>query len=245
MNEDVKGSIMAYLDYVRLKIKKEPDYDAHPIIKAMMMMVTTNHGEKNGKYCAVSGNGNTEKGIEPTELYSVVMEKKEDKFELRNITDLINRTEIDIYDALLLIELSLKLEKIDSEFVSAKEIEKLMNEVFQSKDFIVVCPKNYIEARDYFKDMLQKGQIKIPFDKDIKEGLLKIKTYTKWHDYPQKVRSLIAVVWGAQNNKQAISLESNEMPKHKVIDIFKVLFTSKFKEITLSHIKNSKEKKTH
>jgi len=235
IDEDVTGAILGYLDYVIIKTKRNNDYDPHPILKAMM--IATYNVEKDGTYTGVSGNGDSTKGTEPTESYAVVVEKKSNDFSIKNITDLITGKELNMYDALLLIELSLKLEKITEELVPEEQIKQILNEVFRGAKFEIVSPSNYIPARDYLKKSLEEGRLKIPNDEELKAGLLELKENTKWESYNPKVRSLIAGLWASSKKSFGISIDSKEMPKQKVVQIFKTFFTGELKEAVLKHLK--------
>ncbi len=234
MDDDAMEAIRAYLDHVILKIKYNPDYEPHPILKAMMLAI--NSGEKDGKYMGLSGDGNEEIGKKPTEIYSVIMEKDNDKFTLINITDLTTGNELSISDALLLIEVSLKLEKIDDDLVSKEQIESILNEVYKDISFEIVSPSNFREARDYLKEVMEERRIRIPRDEELQRGLLSIRKDTRWEDYNPKVRSLIASVWAAKNNKIGISIDAEKMPKDKVISMFKMFFTRKIKGINFKEV---------
>jgi len=235
MNDDAMEAIRSYLDHVVLKTKENPDYEPHPLLKAMMLAIQNN---KKGNYIGVSGNGNEERGKKPTEVYSVVMEKKDDKFTLLDITDLTNGNKLSVYDALLIIEASLKLEKIKKDLVSKEQIKSILDEVYNDIDFVVISPSNFEEARDYLKKMMKEGRLSIPPDAELKNGLLSIKLDTKWEDYPQKVRSMIGIVWAKKDGKFGISIDSEEMPKDKVMHMFKMFFTGKGKEIIMHNLKN-------
>ncbi len=239
IDEDVNGAIMGYLDYVIIKTKRNPDYDPHPILKAMM--IATHDAKKDGNYMGVSGNGNTEKGIEPTESYAIVVEKKSGSFIIQNITDLMTNNELTIYDALLIIELSLKLEKIQGELVPETQIKQILNDVLRDVKFEIVSPTNFVSARDYFKEMLKEGKVKIPYDEELKKGLLELKHDTKWEDYNPKVRSLIGMTWAASKKSFGVSIDSTEMPKKKVMQMFKTFFTGEIKEMVLKNLKEDNQ----
>src|SRR3989344_8340577 len=113
MDEDVMGAIIACLDHVIIKTKEDPNYEPHPLLKAMVLAVQTN---KDGNCMGVSYNGGEKKDT-ATEAYSVIMERKNGKFKLIDIIDLTTGNKLSIIDVLLIVELSLKLEKIDGDIV--------------------------------------------------------------------------------------------------------------------------------
>lgn len=234
-DEDAIGAILAYIDHVILKIKKDEDYDPHPLLKAIAIAI--DGAKENGNYMGVSGNGNAEKGIEPTESYAVVVEKKGKNFILKDITDLATGNELTIYDALLLIELNLKLEKIDGNMVSEEKVKQILNEVLRGVSFEIVSPTNYIAARNYLKNLMREGKVKLPIDEELKRGLLELKESTKWEEYNPKVRGLIASIWAARKGAYGISIESTEIPKNKVVDIFRHFFTGDIKDMVLNNLK--------
>ena len=239
---DINNAILAYLDHVQLKIKRDPNYEPHPILKAIMLSMPLIEIKEDGNHMSISGNGNEEKGIEPTEIYSVITSKKGDTYEILDIVDIKTGKSLDIYDALLIIELSLKLEKIDKDEVSDDELREMFDETMRDVGFCFVTPKNFKKARDYFKNQLQERKISIPREYNFIGGLTQIKEETQWVDYPPNIRCLITTIWAAQDEKYGISLRSENISKKKVIPLFKTIFTGRFKELIIRNLNNKFQK---
>jgi len=228
--EDARDAISAYLDHVILRIKQDPSYEPHPILKAMMLAT---HNNKDGTCMGILDNGSQKDRKKRTEAYSVIMKRQNGVFTLVDIIDLNNGNKLSIIDAILLIEVSLKLEKIDGELVSRAQIENILNEVYPDINFVIVGPNNFIEARDYFKKMVEEGKVSILPDKELIENLSSIKKHTLWEDYNPKTRSLIATTWAAKDKKHGISIDSEEMPKNRVSHLAKTIFTGELKKLAI------------
>lgn len=236
-SEDVHNAILAYLDHVILKLKKDPDYNPNPIINAILLAI---NGEtlENGTFAGIAGSSEKRtEGEKPDELYMATVEVNNDSLKILDITDLCTGNKLTVYEALLIIELSLKLEKMDKNMISPNEIENLFNEVVKDVLFLVVYPENFKQARDYFKEMLVKKMISIPPDEDLIKALGIITAYTPWEEYNPRVRAFISSIWASRECKFAVSLDSNYIPKHKIIPLFKMCFTGKAKEVILHNIK--------
>jgi hypothetical protein len=201
------------------------------------MAIATFNAKEEGNYMAISGNGNDKEGIKPTESYAVIVEKKKEEFIIKNIMDLMTDNELSLEECLLIIELSLKLEKIEGKLVSEEQIKQILDEVLRGIKFEVISPANYIVARDYFKKMMEEKKIKIPYDEELKEELLTLTPNTIWEDYNPKVRHLIGLCWAASKNAFAISIDSSAIPKTKMVQIFKIFFTGDIKEAILKQLK--------
>lgn len=224
-DDDVYDAILAYLDYVEIKLKNDSNYDPHPIIKAIQLAIWGENKDE-GTFMGVAGNGNEETGKEPTELYVAVVKKEKDRFNVLNITDLNTGNEISIYEALLLIELSLKLDKIEGDFVPPDVISSLFCNVLNGITFEFVTPLNYKEARDSFREMLEKQEALLPHDPCLIDSLCKITETTPWEDYDSNVRRIIAVNWAMKNGKNiGLCLNSDEIPKFQITQYFKTIFT--------------------
>lgn len=229
--EDANNAILAYLDHANRKLKRDPDYEIHPIIRAINNALSE-IGSCQGTIMAVSGS-KMEEGLEPTEMYTAEVEKSGEIIKILEIKDLITGNILSIYDALIIIEFNLKLEKIKSDMLNAHAVESLLNETFKGTEFMIVCPDNFEEARDYFRDMLSQRKIHLPPDKGIKESLLEINATTPWEEYDPRVRRLIASFWSLREGKNGISLPSNEISKEEAIRLFKMLFTGEIRNLML------------
>lgn len=229
--EDVNDAILAYLDYVAIKIEKNPDYQPHPIIRALLCAVSDEQDTKNGTVLGVSGNEDDTGKNSATEMYAVVVEKKRKGFCILEINDLSTGNTLSLYEALTLIELSLKLDKVEGSFVPPDVVSTLFSDVLNGITFEFVTPLNYKEARNYFKEMLEKRKVFIPQDPSLIDSLSKITEDTPWEDYDSNAREIIATNWAIKNGKNVgLCLDFDEIPKSTIISYFKMIFTGEIKK---------------
>jgi hypothetical protein len=218
VNEDFNNAVIAYLDEVNRKKKKDENYLPHPIMRAISIAIEEQ--EQDGTFMAVSSNDETE--TEPIEIYSAVVKKSGNDYYILNITDLSTGKEILISEALLLIELSLKLDKFEGNFVPSEHLSYIFNGVIKNVIVGFVTPSNYKEARNTFRGMLEKGKIHFPPNPSLIDSFCKITEDTRWENYDPEVRQIIAACWAMENNKTVgFSFDSDEIPKKTIISCFK------------------------
>jgi hypothetical protein len=237
-SDDANNAILAYLDHVNRKLKKDPDYDMHPIIKAINLALIADENS-DGRFIGVAGSKVENERMKPTEMYSVAVEKNGEIFKILDIMDLTTGNTLSMYEALLIIELSLKLEKIKSNVLKPCDIERLLNETFNDIKFEVISPDNFEKARDYFKEMLVQGKIHIPLNEDLICSFTKITATTPWEEYDPRVRGIISSIWTSREGRHAVSLDSNEIPKEKVIKILKNCITGTARDYMFKNLQKT------
>lgn len=238
--EDVNNAILAYLDHAKKKLEKEPNYDVHPIMRAIIAALD-HREDKDDKFIGIAGSKVEIEASRPTELYAAIVEVNKEIIKILEIKDLVTGNVLSVYDALLIIEFNLKLEKIKSDTLKAYEIERLLNETFDDINFIIVCPDNFEEARDYFREVLIERKIHFSLDGEIIKALSEIKASTPWEEYKPDARALISCVWGLKEGKRGIPLASNEITKEEAIILFKMLFTGQQEDEMLQFAKKSQK----
>jgi diadenosine tetraphosphate (Ap4A) HIT family hydrolase len=86
--------------------------------------------------------------------------------------------------------LQILLDRIDGETVDPEEMANALNKVIPENHFYALGER-WKEARDSFRDQLEKGKVSVAPGFDYNKAFSKITYSTPWEDYPPEARSLI------------------------------------------------------
>ncbi len=226
---EFKLSLIAYLNYVDRKLKKDNSFDPHPLIKAINCAFNNSINLKIGEtVIGVSGDANNYPDDSPKELYSIVIRKEDMGFTLLSVYDITVAKEIPLMLAINLIIISMKMDKFDGEYIPVDNAITIINETLVNYNIVRFNNLEWKEARDNFKKILHDGKLSISdqvYSEELRREFLSITYNTSWEDYPSRVRNMITSTWinskaeNIQPNKELISFSSieNTMPKYKIM----------------------------
>ncbi len=205
-----------FLDYISRQIKKNPDYDPHPLVKAFELAMTGALKVKKQEHTmGLSGHYKGEKMFNP---YIVVIEKKKKGFEVKEIRDIANDKELPLDLMVMIFRLQILLDKIEGETVIPKQMEEVLNEVIPEKPFYAMGER-WKEARENFRQLLKDGKMHLPNDPELIKELTDLKYETPWEDYSPRMRSLIGT--GIRDNLDDNKKVFITSPSHWNIQKFK------------------------
>jgi hypothetical protein len=226
-NSDLKidffgDGMRIFLDYISRQLAKNPNYKPHPIVRALECALEgVEKCEVGKKTMGVSQDG-TEKSV--YQPYVVVLEKKENGVEVKEIRNLKVDKELPLDVMVVIFRLQIHLDRIEGDTVTPQQMVDTLNEVIPGKNFYALGDR-WMEARDIFREKMKKGQISIHKGflnkKDIDE-LTKIRFDTKWEDYSPKLRSFIGMGITdklGEDGKIVVTTPTNfKIEKYKVFD---------------------------
>lgn len=210
-----------FLSYISRKLKKDPKYKPHPIIRAFECALEGIEKAKIGECTmGVSQEGTKDAVYQP---YIVVIEKQKRGIKVKEIRNLNVDKTLPLDVMVIIFRLQVQLDKIDGDLVNAEEAVNALNEVIPGNKFYAIGDK-WKEARDAFKKAINEGKFKIPNDPELINELSKITLKTPWEDYSNKARSLIGGVYSQTFNKEGGILtlttpKNVRFEKYKVFDI--------------------------
>lgn len=180
-----------FLAYIARKLKEDPNYTPHPLVRAFECAVGALEDIPTGETAmGVSGDKNKFGGhFNP---YSVVLRKQDDGILVETIVDLTTGKNIPPDLMITIFRLQIHLDRFPGEEMPTADAVKVLNELLPGMHFYALGER-WEEARDRFSCLLQEGRIRLPHDapKELIDGLLKIRRDTPWEDYTPEIRSLI------------------------------------------------------
>lgn len=227
-SEEFRVSLIAYINYIQRKIKRDSEYQPHPLVKAIYCALQGMEDHKDGAVLVgVSGDAQEHADDRPKEMYFVSIRKDDEKsFTLLKVRDATIGRDMPIEHAMQLLLLSMKLDKYEGKDVPVDVSVDIMNEVVPTLEVIRFNNSEWKEARDSFKEIVKQGNLRIqntPENQFVKD-LLSVRTDTPWEEYPPSVRATIAQAWIAKTsppiqgkNPIVISSIEDKVEKHKVI----------------------------
>lgn len=168
----------------------------------------------------VSYNG-TEKRIH--ESYSVVLQKKDNCIEVKEIRNAEVNKELPSDIMVIIFRLQIRLDKINGDMVNPLQMVDALNSVIPGNRFYALGNR-WKEARNLFQQEMKAGKIHLPEKfktNGIVEELLSIKDDTPWENYSNTLRSFIGTSimkkLKDKNIKVVITSPINsKIEKHKV-----------------------------
>lgn len=222
-NDTFRDSFLIFFDYINRKLKEDPNYEFHPLIKAFINALVTKEKVKAGQnVMGVSGETKEDKLYNP---YVVVIEKKDQGFEIKEIRELTTNQKVPLDVIILTFRLQIHLDRVKGDDISPAQMAEILNEVLPEYHFYCLGDK-WREARDKFAELLKKGKLQIPaslMSDRLIEKFKKIRYDTPWEEYDPEVRSMISGV-----SAQLLDLRGNtiiistplhfKVPKYKVFE---------------------------
>ncbi|PZX07398.1 hypothetical protein C7437_101511 [Psychrobacillus insolitus] len=181
--DEFEMSFNVYMDYVNRQIKKDINYMPHPFVRALLIAHSEAGNGPNGRYLGVSSLDDSSLGC-----YSVVLEKRGDKFSILAIQNIDLNLEVPVEVGIYLLILSMRIEKIGGNEILPEDAVDIVNDNIPVLNMILFNNDEWIPARDYCRDVMRR-------DKRNNEVIEKINSDMTWRDYPSTVRSIIAQYW--------------------------------------------------
>jgi len=213
----IKGSdffidgMAIFLDYIARKLKENPNYEPHPLIRAFECALAGIEKKKIGEnVMGVSGDESKFGGY--FNPYAVILKKERKGIIVEKIIDLTSNKDVPLDFMITIFRLQIHLDRFPGEEIRTEDAVKVLNKVLPGMHFYALGEK-WIEARDRFRDLLKEGKIKIPMDGQLKEELLKIKYNTPWEEYPPQVRSLIGGIMAREFDSRPGTIVLTTPPK--------------------------------
>ena len=217
-------AVKIYLDYISRQFKKNPSYKPHSLIRAFLNAMQGVENAKEGENVAGISQEGTENNI--YEPYMVIVQKKKDGVEIKEILNVKVNKQIPIDVMIRIFRLQIQLDKIDGETVNSQQSADALNAVIPGNKFYVLGDK-WREARDKFEKLLNEGKIHLPSNDPKIAEFRKINHNTPWEDYSNGLRALIGGSTLKHFDKEAkIAITT---PKNVRIEKYKVFdFTIEF-----------------
>ena len=237
-------SVIAYLNYVERKQKRDSAFDPHPLIKALNCAFADTIKLRTGEtVMGVSGDANRYPDDSPRESYCVVIRKEDVGFTLLAVKDISIGKDVPLESAIFLILISMKMDKYDGLNISVNEAITIINTSLPEINIIRFNNSEWKEARDSFKKTLQDGKFKIfedIFTEELQKEFLEITYDTPWEEYAPRIRSMIANNWLMKSieDKDKLSEKDNivfssiddEMPKYKIMQFVREILYGRSSE---------------
>jgi len=217
---DIFGDGMRiFLDYITRQFKKNPDYDPHPLVKALELAVSGIKDKKNGERAiGLSGNHLDDTIYNP---YVVAVVKREDGIEVEEIRNIQVNKELPLDLMIMIFRLQIILDRIPGDSVSPIQMAESLNKIIPEKPFFALGER-WREARNKFKKMMEAGKIHIPNDPKIVKEISKIKFDIPWEKYSNFLRSIIGTCFCSEINKKNGGKICITTPTKYKIEKFKV-----------------------
>jgi len=212
-------AINIYLDYIERQYKKDANYKPHSLIRAFLNAMQGIEAAKEGETISgISFEGRENNIYEP---YMVIVQKKEDGIEIKEILNTKVNKQIPIDIMIMIFRLQIHLDKIDGETVSPQQLADALNEVIPGNNFYALGDR-WKEARDKFARLLNEGKIHLLLNDPKIEEFKRIDNNTPWENYSNGLRALIGptILYGSDMNKKiVITTPTNaRIEKYKVFD---------------------------
>lgn len=226
-----------FIDYVIRQSKKNPEYEANPIIKAII--IATEDIDKMQiweRSMWISWSGESE-NWHIRQPYAAIIEKTDKWFDVIHLTSLLTEQELPVEVIIYIFRLQIALDKTPWNSISATTFVNLLNEIIPWNNFIILWDHRWKLARDKFSKAVKEGKIHFPEEMKstgIIEELLAISYNTPREDYPNRIRALM---WPFAFNENEIkdkivvtSPENAEVYKYKAFEYMIDFFLGKTAE---------------
>jgi len=184
--------MVVFLDYISRKLKENPDYNPHPIIRAFMCALQDIDKIENEKTVMGVSQEGTRDAI--YEAYIVVLQKHSDGIEVKEIQNVNVGKRLPTDAMILIFRLQIQLDRIEGDIVSPEEAVVALNKVIPGERFVLLGDK-WKEAIEEFRRALKAGEVYLPANHKAIEETLKqldeIPAEAPWEDYPNDLRALI------------------------------------------------------
>jgi len=184
--------LLIFLDYIERQLKKNSDYNFHPIIRAFMLAFEAVKKVKKGETAMGLSGENVGQGDDASYHipFAVVMKNRGSSQEVLEIRDLQNGKTVPIDLLITIFRLQINLDKIEGDVVSPSQMAEVLTKVMPCLHFYALGNR-WLEARDLLVKKMRDHSIALPPDQNLINGLSSIKLSTPWEEYPREVRALI------------------------------------------------------
>ena len=187
-----QDGMMVFLSYISRKLKEQPDYNPHPIIRAFMCAMENIDKIENEKtVMGVSQEGTKD---EIYDAYAVVLQKHADGIEVKEIQNFNVGRHLPTDAMILIFRLQIQLDRIEGDLVTPAEAVKALNKVIPGERFVLLGDR-WKEAVNEFGRELKEGKIILPQGNvKIEEAIRQLDRVPKdapWEDYPNDLRMII------------------------------------------------------
>lgn len=195
--EEFELSLKAYLGYISRKMKKNEGYIPHPLVRALVNAVEgALEKEKPGRYLGVSGDADQYPDDSPRQMIACVIEMKRDNtITLLEFEDISLQKPIPIKVASYILLLSIKFDKYEGNYIKVEDYIDIVNTIIPQLNIIRFNNEEWKEARDYLAENVDTVKIPYEMSKDYENDFLSIDVNTPWEEFPQRVRSTVAMIW--------------------------------------------------
>ncbi|MFY2253089.1 YecA family protein [Priestia megaterium] len=199
--EEFDISFKAYISYVKRKLKKNPNYKIHPLVKAFLnAMEGLEVSGKPGNYCGLSGNADNDSKEPATQLFFCVLEAHKDStISVLEFYDVIMNRPVPIKVLSYILVLAMKFDRVEGELINIDQSIEIINSTIPDLNYIRFNNNEWKKARDYFGILVKEGKVDMPTKDNefnsLADDILKITYSTPWENYSPQVRSTIAQTW--------------------------------------------------
>jgi len=199
--EEFKVSLRAYISFVSRKIKKNPNYNIHPIVRALShAMENLQNSGKPGTYYGLSGDAKDNPEGVYTQLFFCVLAAHKDKMiSIVEFYDLIESRPVPIKVLSYILVLAMKFDKFEGNQINIDHAIKAINSVIPILNCIKFNNNEWKEARDHFESVVEEYKVNAPVEHDefkiTANEFLKIPSNTPMEEYPLAISSTIEHNW--------------------------------------------------
>jgi hypothetical protein len=221
---EIEVAMMTYISYVNRKIKEDPGYEPHPIVKAISLAIAASENQVDGRYSGVAGDPKKEG------LHMVVIEKHGETSQILSLFDAKMGMELGFDVAVMVLKISMQLDRVVSDEIQISDLVEILSENFPSITFKHISPNEGNEAILFFKEQYRQGKVR-----DIPENMRplidqELNRNIRWEDRSPEFRTLVGGLWAskAEGGKSVFTITSPDttVPKYKVLEIVKMLMVS-------------------
>ncbi len=202
-------SLLRYTKHVEKRMQDDPEYEPHPIVKALMLAVQgAEEAGIDDNYMGVAGVG--------TELaYTLVIEKKGEFFEVKETVDLNTGKRISGRAMARMVDAERMLDDYPED-VPVDAAIKVMQEAMPDTEVILLGEDQAEEALAIAKEAIQKQRLAGAPNEATRRVLEA--SASDWKDLPSETRALVGTLWASGRGKNALAITAIEptVPKEKV-----------------------------
>lgn len=195
--EEFELSLKAYLSYISRKMKRDENYSPHPLVRALANAVEgASETGKPGRYIGVSGDANQYSDGEARQMIVCVIEmNRNNTMTILEIEDLSLQKPIPIKVASYILLLSIKFDRYEGDYIKVEDYIDIVNTTIPQLNIIRFNNDEWKEARDYLAENMDTLKIPYEMSGDYEKNFLSIKENTPWEEFPQRVRTAVAMTW--------------------------------------------------
>ena len=215
-----------FLSYIQRQLKKNPDYNPHPLIRALELAIYNIDKVSDGeRIIGVSQDGTEDKVYNP---FIVVLKKhSDDSIEVEKLLNIQVNKVLPLDVMIMTFRLQIHLDTIPGDTITPYQMADVLNAVIPGNNFYALGDR-WKEARDLLADNLKAGKVALPRNiatEKLTEDLLKIKESTPWEEYSSRARAFIGSQIAPKLNGGTASVIITS-PKNLPIEKYKAFDTA-------------------